>query len=329
MTSEMMDIDNNSSTLCQEKVGSTAQPSPARHWCFTLNNHNNEDIKLISSNSSKIKRFVFQEEIGENGTPHLQGYLELKGKKKRFNYVKSILGPRAHIEVVNNINAQIAYCCKDETRSGDVYTNIESCKRIKVLDIDQLYPWENKLLEIIEAPPQDRIIHWIYDKEGNSGKSVFCKFLCVRHNAFMISNKSTDMKAGVTAAIGKGLPVKLILVDIPRSVDLKFLSYTGIEEVKNGCFFSPKYESGMCVFNTPHIFIFSNELPEIDKITNDRWRIWGIDSQFRYLLPIPLNEARERRLSSTTSVAQPTFFRTSPLANAPADRNRIYDTEFY
>ena len=253
MTSEMMDIDNNSSTLCQEKVGSTAQPSPARHWCFTLNNHNNEDIKLISSNSSKIKRFVFQEEIGENGTPHLQGYLELKGKKKRFNYVKSILGPRAHIEVVNNINAQIAYCCKDETRSGDVYTNIESCKRIKVLDIDQLYPWENKLLEIIEAPPQDRIIHWIYDKEGNSGKSVFCKFLCVRHNAFMISNKSTDMKAGVTAAIGKGLPVKLILVDIPALLISNSCPTRELRRLRMGVS-SPLSTKVGCVSSTPRIF---------------------------------------------------------------------------
>lgn len=66
------------------------------------------------------------------------------------------------------------------------------------------------------------------------------------------------------------------MIDIPRSVDIDFLSYTGIEEIKNGCFFCGKYESDMVIMPIPHIIIFSNEEPNVDKLSADRWDIKNI-----------------------------------------------------
>uniref|UniRef100_UPI004049B2EE hypothetical protein n=7 Tax=Pseudomonadati TaxID=3379134 RepID=UPI004049B2EE len=60
--------------------------------------------------------------------------------------------------------------------------------------------------------------------------------------------------------------------DIPRS-QLDYLSYTGIEEVKNGCFFSSKYESEMVLYNSPHIIVFANEEPTYHKLSSDRWNV--------------------------------------------------------
>lgn len=44
---------------------------------------------------------------------------------------------------------------------------------------------------------------------------------------------------------------EIVVMDIPKQVE--HISYTGIEEVKDGAFFSGKYESGMIVMNYPHI----------------------------------------------------------------------------
>jgi len=41
---------------------------------------------------------VFGKEVGENGTPHLQGYVQLK-KKMRMAQVKKFISSRAHLEV--------------------------------------------------------------------------------------------------------------------------------------------------------------------------------------------------------------------------------------
>ena len=52
-------------------------------------------------------------EVGENGTPHLQGYIRTK-KCLRFNAIKSIIGKRAHIEQARGTELENDdYCRKD------------------------------------------------------------------------------------------------------------------------------------------------------------------------------------------------------------------------
>jgi hypothetical protein len=70
---------------------------------------------------------------------------------------------------------------------------------------------------------------------------------------------------------------ELILINLPRSFNNDYLSYTGIEEVKDMCFYSGKYEGGMVIGNSPHIFIFSNEIPKTNELSIDRWNIYDID----------------------------------------------------
>jgi hypothetical protein len=65
---------------------------------------------------------------------------------------------------------------------------------------------------------------------------------------------------------------EIILVDVPRS-NLDFLSYSGMEQIKNGYFFSGKYESSEIIMNSPHIICFANELPKVGKLSIDRWKI--------------------------------------------------------
>lgn len=93
----------------------------SRNWVFTLNNYTPDDIKIFSS--IKDCKFTFQEEIGEQGTPHLQGLLVFKNAKT-FAKMKKI-HIKAHWEVCKNVRASQLYCSKNDTRSGEIFTNMD------------------------------------------------------------------------------------------------------------------------------------------------------------------------------------------------------------
>lgn len=66
-----------------------------RGWCFTINNPSAADIVACQKNT-KAQYVVYGEEVGENGTLHLQGFLYYKNPRP-LSAVKKRL-PRAHLE---------------------------------------------------------------------------------------------------------------------------------------------------------------------------------------------------------------------------------------
>ncbi len=81
--------------------------------CFTLNNPSG----LLDYNEEKMHYLVYQEEVGESGTHHFQGYCEFKTRTVLAT-VKALLGgDSVHVEPRRGTQAQaIAYCKKDDTR---------------------------------------------------------------------------------------------------------------------------------------------------------------------------------------------------------------------
>lgn len=86
----------------------------SKYWCFTLNNFTDDDISsLLSHYPDKFSYIIFGKEIGEQGTPHLQGYLESVSRIRR-TALSSLLGTRFHLERRKGTPAQAAdYCRKD------------------------------------------------------------------------------------------------------------------------------------------------------------------------------------------------------------------------
>lgn len=84
--------------------------SQARSCCFTLNNYTEEEF--VSIKSWKCSYLVVGKEVGENGTPHLQGYVEWSSPKK-FSTLKKLNG-RIHWELRRGTSKQASdYCKKD------------------------------------------------------------------------------------------------------------------------------------------------------------------------------------------------------------------------
>lgn len=83
----------------------------SRSYCFTINNYTDENIKEIEK--LECRYCIIGKEIGEKGTPHLQGYIEFDGPV-RFNSIKKLL-PTAHIEKRKGTRIQAKeYCMKDK-----------------------------------------------------------------------------------------------------------------------------------------------------------------------------------------------------------------------
>lgn len=83
-----------------------------RRFCFTLNNYTEEEYEELK-NLRDVKYIVIGKEVGENGTPHLQGFVVFKNMKS-FNQVRLING-RAHWEITVALSQAAAdYCKKDQ-----------------------------------------------------------------------------------------------------------------------------------------------------------------------------------------------------------------------
>lgn len=93
----------------------------ARGFCFTVNNHTDEDVQKIrtflrpdgtSGSTPRATELVVSEETGKiNGTKHLQGYVAFP-RRLTVETVRTLL-PRAHVRPVRNPRAAKRYCLKE------------------------------------------------------------------------------------------------------------------------------------------------------------------------------------------------------------------------
>lgn len=260
-------------TLLPVKV---KQVSKSKNHCFTWNNYKSEDVKILVQKFQDLNiKYIFQEEIGdEKETPHLQGFIECP-KKMRDTEFK--LPKQIHWENCRgNKTENIAYCTKLQTRNGKIHANIPYDEPLEILKEENMYHWQKEILKTIQKKPNNRKIYWFWEEKGCAGKTVFCKYLIIKHYALCLSGKSSDAFHGIVNYKEKnGCFPKIVLFDIPRN-DFDYLNYTTIEKVKDGCFFSGKYDSNQLVFNSPHVFVFSNKEPDKEMLSKDRWNIVNI-----------------------------------------------------
>lgn len=86
--------------------------SRSRSWCFTTNNYTPETYKKILESLEEAQYYVIGKEVGESGTPHLQGFVHFKNSL-RFAAIKKKL-PASHLSTRKGTFAQAADYCKKE-----------------------------------------------------------------------------------------------------------------------------------------------------------------------------------------------------------------------
>lgn len=208
--------------------------------------------------------------MGDSGTPHLQGYVTAP---KKFRWSELKLPKEIHWEKAKGTAAENAtYCSKD----GDyVIHGLRVPRRMRLITPDK--PWQQEILRLIEPEPDNRTIHWYWSEQGGVGKTQFCKYLVKKHGAILLSGKGADVRNEVIEHLkgGHGEP-HLVLVNIPRCHS-DYVSYEGLENIKDMCFYSGKYEGGMVCGPEPHLVVFANTEPERERMSSDRWHVVNID----------------------------------------------------
>jgi hypothetical protein len=88
----------------------------AVNWCWTWNNYPLNYKSCVENwyEMDLVNYLICGEEIGESGTPHLQGFLQIT-KKRRMRALKRLLGiPELHLEKMKGtLDEAISYCQKE------------------------------------------------------------------------------------------------------------------------------------------------------------------------------------------------------------------------
>ncbi len=251
-----------------------------------------------------VSEWVFQLEKGDKtGRLHWQGYA-YNTSAKTLQQWRAKLPAGTWIQIMKARTRATAweYCTKEETRVSvkdlkamgfpmemagpHVHGITLKPKNGGVLDPladKELYPWQEELVGKLKGPPSTRTIIWVHEPEGGVGKSAFTKHTVLWGGTLVVGGKAADAFHGVAEWLAPkkgGNPKALdrVIVDVPRC-QKDYMSYQTLEKVKDGCFFSGKYEGGMAVFNTPHVVVFSNDMPDKSKMSADRWEIYTINSK--------------------------------------------------
>lgn len=95
--------------------------SRSARWCFTKNNPLQWRPEWLPM---EMDYLIWEHEIGEQGTPHIQGYVRFK-IRKTLQAAKRLIHPESHLEPARGSEGDsIIYCSKDRTAAGDDWAEI-------------------------------------------------------------------------------------------------------------------------------------------------------------------------------------------------------------
>ncbi len=288
----------------------------ARAWVFTLNAWTATEAIALKSRLEGFpaRYYVFGREVGSEGTPHLQGYVNF-AVQVSFKKMKELI-PRAHFERAKGTAQQNrVYCTKD--LDFDEFGEIPLAgKRTDLADFrDAIRGGMNSRLELVEQFPDqvarfsrfmDLCIELYRAPPACPDITIYpwqVELIQVlkqpadsRHIHFVVDptgggGKSTFCSyvqailehvqilfPGKQSDIAHALSEdsRIFLFDIPRC-DLEYVPYAVLEHLKDGRVFSPKYNSLVKLWRqSPHVVVMLNATPDMNKLSQDRYKIKNI-----------------------------------------------------
>lgn len=153
-------------TVVKRAVGNTNTALSrvrSRNWFMTFNNYEQEDIDILLCLSCT---YLFQEEMGKNGTPHLQGVFMFKNPMSLSTMKK--IDKRIHWEPVKSKEDSIAYCCKSNSLNGERFHNFDIKPYLNKYDEKSSKKKSNKLPDANEQwrYSHDSYEEYLQDKMG-------------------------------------------------------------------------------------------------------------------------------------------------------------------
>jgi hypothetical protein len=255
-------------------------------------------VKDVIVSNPIVKEAGIQREQGKKRAKiiHYQGVFILD-KRVRFSTLEKWLAPhfpnvkwdnkQGYLNPTKSRNAN-EYVMKRPTRiagpwfKGEEFEAIAAKNEAEKFKVNiTLRYWQKKICDILDSPPSNRDIWLFWEPMGGTGKTTFAKWIEQNYqDVFPLEGKAHDMKNGVCNYVknNDGRYPKIILMNLPMSLDVTYFSANGVETIKDMFFFSGKFGDGKTnpVVNgpCPHFIIFANEdLTLKYKMAADRWRV--------------------------------------------------------
>lgn len=278
----------------------------------TDNTDYNSDSSFLSNSNSSVYNSDSENDSDyenvEDGYIHWQGCFSLVKKRTLSALVKLVKShdfmlAKAHFSPAsNNSGGSFMYAMKIDTRiSPQTYTDQDEAvipMPRQLLHIKKLRPWQQEIMDRSEFNWHPRKIQYLYDADGNSGKSslvLWCKvkrFMNCRLVPVMLNSSFLDLNAAVLDQ-----PVgKLYFIDLPRALPKKNLNefMAFLETCKTGYVFDKRYSYRERVFSSPAIWVMSNVLPDKSMLSKDRLEIWSIREDDELVLYPSMEKSKEK-----------------------------------
>ena len=252
-----------------------------RSWCFTINNFTESDRFAVHLLFKKANYGICGEEIGVNGTPHFQGYINLSTPLSLTVMKKSL--PRAHLIIAQGTDKENKeYCSKDNTNIYEVgecrvgqgsRTDIkELALKIKskeltledcMFEYPELYVRYSRSLEkmfnaIMEPRSEPPNVYWLYGLAG-TGKTRKC----------IDSHPSHYIKDGTPWWDGYNQQDAIIIDDFDNNIP-----YRTLLRILDRYVYQGQVKGSYVQINSPNIYITCEHPPqyfwqgnELDQVT--------------------------------------------------------------
>lgn len=255
------------------------------------------------------KKWCFQKEKGtETGYLHYQCRVSMITKRRYDTMIKFVVDTLsgANVSPTSGTAAKAGdefYVTKEDTRVEGPWNDREwktthnIPKRLR--GDPEWYPWQQSVLDIVKTDPDDRTINVIVDTCGNQGKSFLSLWMMSRS---MCERIPQQKDARDIMRMVMNMPKRqCYFIDLPRGTSHKDQNstYAAIEEIKNGYAYDDRYSFKRELFDPPHIFVFTNQLPDEHLLSRDRWKYWTISAHKEL---ITLKEPKEVPIRLTLNI---------------------------
>jgi len=294
-----------------------------KEFAFTLNRRDvqsEEEFKglqptLTDSLSKLGAKFVYQLERGsEAGRLHYQGYFCLPKKIRLGTLVQQMQDDLhgIHLSASSTVGRQALknYCMKSDTREAGPWSDrgqlpptclddvivkpFDGAKKYRSLEDEKSRrPFQETLRAMTRLEPDDRSIIWVADLKGNSGKTLWARWMCWKYGcAFHTYGSSKD----VINLICKESARRTYIFNLPRSRPKESFMcdlFNCLEQIKDGSLINTKYETTRLEMESPHVIVLCNFLPSDEEkkhLSMDRWKFYRINHVNWELQSVPINE---------------------------------------
>ena len=184
-----------------------------------------------------------------------------------------------------NHNDQL-YVLKLDTRIEGPWTDKDPGapyipRQFRGFDATNFYPLQTKVWNSADVV-DNRSINYVCNPGGCVGKTVIAALMALHQRAVLIPpvNDAEKLIASICNILsGREIrEPKCMFIDLPRSLDKAKLGgiYSAIEQIKNGYVYDMRYHYKEWWFDSPQLWIFSNEPPKLHFLSRDRWNLWQV-----------------------------------------------------